>query len=157
MAGLEFVRLPPCSNIRFHRVRGMAREFVGYGVASACALALDVSLLWSLVTFFYFGYVAAATVSFLAGASVAYILSLRFAFKDHRLKDRRAEFLGFVAIGTFGLAINAGVIFVAVKYWGLHYLIAKCVAAGCTFLCNFVVRRQLLFLRPAASPREISS
>jgi putative flippase GtrA len=134
----------------------MAREFVGYGAASACALALDVSLLWTLVTFFSFGYVAAATVSFLAGASVAYVLSVRFAFKDHRLKDRRAEFLGFVAIGTLGVAINVGVIAVAVNHWGLHYLLAKCVAAGCTFLCNFVARRQLLFSRPAISPRVIN-
>lgn len=157
MEGLESVRLPQGAGIGFDRMTGMARELVGYGAASACALALDVSLLWILVTFFSVGYVAAATVSFLAGASVAYFLSVRFAFKEHRLKDRRAEFVGFVAIGTLGLAINTGVIAVAVDYLGLHYLIAKFVAAGCTFSCNFVARRQLLFLRPAASAQETSS
>jgi putative flippase GtrA len=138
-------------------MRGWAREFIGYGAASGCALAVDFSLLWILVTLFSFGYIAAATVSFLAGASVAYVLSVRLAFKDHRLEDRLSEFVGFVAIGTPGLAINAGVIAIAVNYLGLHYLLAKCVAAGCTFLCNFIVRRQLLFVRPVTSPREISS
>jgi putative flippase GtrA len=137
-------------------MRGLAREVIGYGAASACALAVDVSLLWILVTLFSFGYIAAATLSFLAGASVAYILSVRLAFKDHRLKDRLSEFVGFVAIGALGLAINIGVIAVAVNYLDLHYLLAKCVAAGCTFLCNFITRRQLLFVRPVTSPRESS-
>jgi putative flippase GtrA len=39
------------------------------------------------------------------------------------------------------------VIFVAVKYLGLHYLAAKCVAAGCTLVCNFISRRQILFVQ----------
>jgi putative flippase GtrA len=81
------------------------------------------------------------------GAVVAYQLSVRLAFKEHRLSDRRAEFVSFLAIGTAGLAINAGVIAVAVRYLGLHYIIAKCVAAGFTFTCNFLARRQLLFVR----------
>jgi putative flippase GtrA len=157
MEGLEFIRLPPSAKIEFERMRGLVREFIGYGAASGCALAVDVLLLWILVTLFSFGYIAAATVSFVAGASVAYILSIRLAFKDHRLNDGLSEFVGFFAIGTLGLAINAGVIAVAVNYLGLHYLIAKCVAAGCTFLCNFIARRQLLFVRPVTSPRELSS
>jgi putative flippase GtrA len=152
MEGLEFGRLSPSAQIGFDGMRGLVREFIGYGAASGCALVVDVSVLWIQVRFFSFGYIAAATVSFLAGASVAYILSVRVAFKDHRLKDRRSEFFGFVAIGALGLAINTGVIAVAVNYLGLHYLIAKCVAAGCTFLCNFMARRQLLFVRPVTSP-----
>ncbi len=126
------------------------RELVGYGAASVCALALDMGLLWALVHFLAWGYLAAATVSFLAGAVVAYLLSIRLAFKQHRLRNQSAEFVGFVAIGTAGLAVNAGVMAVAVGYCGLHYLIAKCVAAGFTFTCNFIGRRQLLFIRRPA-------
>ena len=123
------------------------KEAVGYGAASACALAADMTILWVLVRFFSVGYLAAATASFLAGAAVAYVLSVKLAFKQHRLSDRRAEFLTFVAIGTVGLAINAGVIYMAVQYLGLHYQLAKCVAAGFTFSCNFIARRQILFVR----------
>jgi putative flippase GtrA len=124
------------------------KEAAGYLVASACALVVDMTILWVLVRFFSVGYLAAATASFLVGACVAYVLSVKFAFKQHRLSDRRAEFLTFVAIGTAGLAINSGVIYLAVQYLGLHYLLAKCVAAGFTFSCNFIARRQILF-RPA--------
>jgi putative flippase GtrA len=128
----------------------IVKEAVGYGAASAGALMVDMSILWILVRYFSWGYLPAATASFLAGATVAYALSLRLAFKQHRLRDRRAEFLSFVAIGSAGLAINAGVITLGVRYLGLHYLLAKCVAAGFTFTCNFFARRQILFVRPSS-------
>lgn len=128
-------------------MKPFVREALGYGAASIGALGVDVGVLWILVHYFSWGFVTAATASFLAGAVVAYQLSVRLAFKQHRLRDRRAEFAGFVGIGTAGLAVNAGVMSLAVRVFGLHYLIAKCVAAGCTFTCNFVARRQLLFVR----------
>jgi putative flippase GtrA len=123
------------------------KEALGYGAASACSLLVDIGILWALVRYFSFGYLAAAAVSFLAGATIAYVLSVRLAFKHHRLRDRRAEFISFVAIGSAGLAINSSIISVAVRYLGLHYLLAKCVAAGFTFICNYLTRRQLLFVR----------
>jgi putative flippase GtrA len=127
------------------------KEALGYGAASAGALVVDMTVLWVLVRFFAWGYLAAATASFLAGASVAYVLSVRLAFRQHRLRDRRAEFVSFVAIGTVGLAVNAAIISLAVRYLGLHYLLAKCVAAGFTFTCNFIARRQILFVRHSAT------
>jgi putative flippase GtrA len=125
----------------------LLQEAVGYGAASLCALAVDMGILWTLVHFFSWDYLAAATASFLAGAVISYLLSIKIAFKEHRLQDRRTEFASFVGIGTIGLAVNAGVMSMAVRYFGLHYIIAKCVAAGFTFTCNFVARRQMLFVR----------
>jgi len=128
-------------------MKDFLRDAVGYAGASACALAVDFALLWMLVGLGGFDYLAAATLSFLAGAGVAYAVSVRLVFKRHRLRDRRAEFLAFVAIGVLGLAVNAGVIYLAVRYAGLHYLFAKGIAAGFTFTCNFLARRQLLFVQ----------
>jgi len=129
----------------------LAGEMLGYAAASAVALAVDVGLLWILVHLMGCGVLTSATLAFIAGAAVAYGLSVKLAFKHHRLADRRQEFAGFVALGTVGLAVNSGVIFMGVRYFGLHVLIAKCIAASLTFSCNFVLRRQLLFThRPYA-------
>jgi putative flippase GtrA len=125
------------------------KELLGYGAASACALAVDLTVLWALVHFLSWGYLPAATTSFLIGAVVAYQLSIAIAFKHHRLSSRKTEFASFVAIGGVGLLVNTVGIFVGVNFLGLHYLIAKCVAAGFTFMCNFIARRQLLFIRRA--------
>jgi putative flippase GtrA len=123
------------------------REFSGYGVASAAALSVDMALLWALV---HVGiqYIAASALSFTAGGVVVYWLSTTLAFRQHRMRDRRVEFLAFIAIGVAGLAINISVIYAAVQFLGLHYMLAKSAAAGFTFAFNFIVRRQLLFVAP---------
>ncbi|MFI4891466.1 MAG: GtrA family protein [Steroidobacterales bacterium] len=122
------------------------REAIGYMTASAIALGVDVCILAVLVQVFHWGTLTAATTSFLAGACVAYALSVRFVFKQHRLRNRRAEFAGFVAIGAIGVVVNAAVIYMAADVFGLHFLVAKGIAAGFTFSCNFVARRQILFV-----------
>jgi putative flippase GtrA len=131
-------------------MKELTREVVAYGAASCCALVVDIVILWALVHFFFVWYLLAATASFASGVVVAYVLSVKLVFKHHRLKNRRMEFVGFTALGTVGMVVNAIIMFVAVKYFGLQYLIAKCVSTGFTFMCNFVTRRQLLFvLKPS--------
>ena len=83
--------------------------------------------------------------SAVVGAAVAYVLAVRFVFHAHRLHNRELEFLSFVLIGLVGLAVNVLVLSVAHGRLGMDLLPAKGVAAGCTFLTNFGLRRQLLF------------
>jgi putative flippase GtrA len=127
------------------------KEAFGYGAASICALAVDMAILTLLVHYCGWGYLGAATVSFSAGIVVVYVISIKFVFKHHRLDDARAEFASFAGLGTLGLCVNAIAMSIAVRIGGLHYLLAKCVAAGFTFACNFVARRQLLFVRRLSS------
>lgn len=129
----------------------LVREAFGYAIASAIALGTDFAILYVLVNFFGWWYLAAATLSFTAGVGVAYVISVRLVFAERRLNDRRAEFATFAAIGLVGLAINASVMFVAVHYFAQNYLIAKGIAAGFAFLINFFGRRQLLFARASAA------
>jgi putative flippase GtrA len=128
-------------------MKTLVREAIGYMVVSACALTIDISVLFVLVHYFRWWYVAAASASFLVGLFVGYVLSVTWVFKYRRLTDQRIEFASFAGIGVIGLAINAAVITFGVKILGIHYLIAKCGAAGFTFVWNFAARRQLLFVR----------
>jgi putative flippase GtrA len=124
----------------------VVREAFRYCLVSGFAFLVDIGVLWILVQYFSWWYLAAATASFLSGIVLGYLLSIRMVFNYRRLKDQRIEFLSFAAIGGIGLAINAAVMFAAVKYFGIYYLLAKCVAAGFTFMFNFFVRRQMLFV-----------
>jgi putative flippase GtrA len=123
----------------------LIKEALGYTAVSAFALLVDIALLYVLVHFFSWWYLAAATASFLSGLAVGYFLCVAFVFRFRKLKDRRIEFLSFAAIGAVGLLINTLVMGFAVKYLGMHYLVAKCTAAGFTFVWNFLSRRTLLF------------
>jgi putative flippase GtrA len=136
----------------------LARELIRYVGASAAALALDFSLLWLQVAVIGVPYLAAAAISFLCGTALVYWASVSHIFGFRRLESARNEFAVFLAVGLVGLAINLGVIHIGVSRLGLHYLLAKVGAAGCTFLANFAMRRWLLFTpwarAPAARPPE---
>ena len=129
----------------------LAREILAYGAASAIAFACDFGTLAFLVQGLGWHYLVAATVAFLVGAAVAYVLSIKYVFQFRRIDDRRAEFAGFAAIGAIGLAVNAGAMFAGVEWLGMHYLLAKVLAGGFTFALNYVLRRLALFTPPSPS------
>lgn len=129
----------------------LLREAIGYTAASGCALIVDITLLWVLVHYGAFGTMTASTISFIVGGVVAYELSVRIAFQDHRLRDRRAELAAFLSLGLLGLAVNDAVIYAGVRYLNMQYLHAKALAVGFTFITNFLVRRQSLFVRRTAA------
>ena len=68
---------------------------------------------------------------------VASQVYFKIAFNQCRLSSRKTESAGFVAIDTIGLL-------------GMHYLVAKSVAAGFRFLTNLILRSQMLFVRRPA-------
>ncbi|MGB6306727.1 MAG: GtrA family protein [Steroidobacteraceae bacterium] len=131
-------------------MRTVVQEAIGYTVVSGCALLVDMTILWVLVHYFSWWYLLAATTSFSAGLLVAYAFSVKLVFQYRRLRDRRLEFASFASIGGVGVVINAAVISFGIKCLGLHFLIAKCAAAGFTFAWNFVARRQFLFVQRRA-------
>jgi putative flippase GtrA len=123
----------------------LLRELITYGVASAIALAVDVGLLLALTQRAGWDYRPASVISFITGATVAYVLCVKFVFATHRIRNRSAEFGCFVVLGLAGLAVNSLVIFLAVGTLGLKIVTAKAMAAACTFTTNFALRRQFLF------------
>ena len=127
------------------------REAFLYTAVSAIGLLVDITILWILVRYFSWGYLWAATTSFVAGLMIGYVLSVTLVFKYRRLKNQRLEFASFAIIGMVGVAINAAAMSVGVKFLGLNYLIAKCGSAGFTFLWNFLARRQFLFVQRRAA------
>ena len=134
----------------------LIREASGYVAASAAALVIDVAVLTFLVSLLQVNYLVAAASGFIAGTVFVYWISVRQIFRYRRLEDARIEFGIFLAIGIAGLAVNLGIMYLIVSGVGLHYLVAKFCAAGCTFMVNFGLRRWVLFThRGATRLREV--
>ena len=87
----------------------------------------------------------AAGGGFLCGLALNYALSTRLVFSQHRLADRRLEFVGFALIGVAGLILTEITLWVTMVQLGLMPLPAKLISAGVTFLSNFFLRKWLLF------------
>jgi putative flippase GtrA len=131
-------------------LRRLAVEAFGYGLVSVVAFAVDTAALYTLVHQGRWHYLPASVLGFMCGATVAYLLSVRFVFGFHQLRSRPQEFASFVGLGLVGLVMNAAVLSAAISGVGLGLVTAKVIAAGCTFATNFTLRRQLLFAPPKA-------
>jgi putative flippase GtrA len=136
-------------------MKQLLSEALAYALVSTLALGVDFLILYVLVEFAGLHYLVAATISFVGGAILAYCLAIRLVFRFRRLADRRLEFLVFAGIGLIGLVINGAAMFIFVEFLGAQYLIAKVVAASCTFTGNFLARRWALFTRRTSVPAEM--
>ena len=128
----------------------LLRELFGYGIASVVALGVDMGILKALVSGLGWQYLIAATVSFTMGALVAYILSVKLAFRFREVSTSSIELVVFVALGVAGLLVNMAVMSLCVSGIGMAVLEAKLISAVCTFLTNFTLRKVVLF-----SPRQV--
>ena len=113
--------------------------------ASALALALDFGVFMGLHRLVGLDYRIAAPVGFTLGLVLIYVLSIRLVFRQRRLKDARAEFVLFAALGLAGLALNQVIITVGMEFLALPDWMSKFASAGIVFCFNFTTRKFLLF------------
>jgi putative flippase GtrA len=125
--------------------RRVFHEAWRYGLVSLLAFAADYALLVGLTELAGLHYLVSAGISFSCGVAIAYVLSVTMVFRERRLSDRRAEFVGFFLIGLIGLAANQLLLALFVEQAGLSYALAKLPVAAMTVGLNFTARRLLLF------------
>lgn len=122
----------------------LGAEFIGYFVASAIALAVDMLLLIQLVKLIH--PLAAATIAFLVGLLVCYALTVRFVFTVRRFGSQRGREAGiFFLIGIVGLGVNDVVIYLFYMVMTIPLIPSKAAAAVISFILNFTARKFLLF------------
>jgi len=125
----------------------IADEGVRYFAASALALAIDSGVFIGLHRLAGLDYRIAAPIGFLFGLVLVYVLSIRWVFRQRRLKDTRAEFVLFAGLGLAGLALNQVIITTGMEFLALADWMSKIASAGFVFCFNFTSRKFLLFTR----------
>ncbi|KRG86337.1 GtrA family protein [Stenotrophomonas sp. CW117] len=122
-------------------------DLVRYLIASLVALAMDMAVLSCGLRLFHLALGWAATSGFVAGAITAYLLSIRWVFRQRVLERApMVEFLSFVGIGVAGLGVTQMVLWLGATKLGLLPEMVKLAAAGATFAFNYLARRSLLFM-----------
>lgn len=131
-------------------------ELARYFVASAVALGVDTGL-YALGLHLGLGYPLAAILSFLGGLTVAYLISVRWAFRTRRLRNARIEFIVFAAIGVLGLLLTESLLWLQIDVLAFGPVPAKLAASCGVFLFNFGARKLVLFKAlPADAPLATS-
>lgn len=127
------------------RLIRLGRQLASYTAAGGVAFVADFCTLVFAVEYLRLHYLIAATAGFVVGAIVCYVLSVRWAFDEHRYDSRALEIGIFVAIGVGGVALNNLLMWTLVEFVHVNYAASKVVAAGFVLLFNFGTRRLILF------------
>jgi putative flippase GtrA len=122
-------------------LKRIARYFAVGGVA-AC---VDIGLFLLFAQHYGLPYLRVAAATFVLATLVNYWLSIRFVFVSGARFRRRWEVALVFAVSALGLALNQGILALAVERLGTGLLAAKLLATGAVFFWNYFARRVLVF------------
>lgn len=118
-----------------------------YTFVGGTAFIVDLGLLYLLTEYLHIHYIISASLSFIAGLLVNYIISTHWVFdrKSSIVTNKSFEFLLFSLIGIIGLALNDSLIWVLTEFCSLYYILSKIVTAILVYLWNFFARKYFIF------------
>ena len=120
-------------------------QFVKYTVSGGVSFLIDSGLLFVLATYVQLHYIVAATLSFICGLIVNYLLAIYWVFDESKKESRKEELLIYGTIGVVGLALNDVIIYSLTEATGIHFMVSKIVAAIIVLVFNFSLRKYYLF------------
>ncbi|MDR3223732.1 MAG: GtrA family protein [Methanobrevibacter sp.] len=120
-------------------------QFFRYAFVGGVAFLVDFGFLYILTEYLKIFYLLSATISFLIGLIVNYILSLIWVFNKRKLNNRINEFIVFALVGIIGLGLNNFIIYYLTTFLSVYYLFSKIISQVFVLLWNFFLRRYTLF------------
>lgn len=129
----------------FNETTNWKIQLFRYVFVGGFSFIVDYGLLFLLTDFFHLHYLISATISFIAGLVVNYLLSTKWIFRKSKLSNTTLEFLIYGIIGVVGLILNNILLYVFTDLLNIHYMISKLITAVIVMGWNFFGRRIILF------------
>jgi len=120
-------------------------QLLRYCFVGGFAFLVDAGGLYVLTEYAGMYYLLSATVSFIAGLTVNYLLSTTWIFRKSKLRSRWAEFLIYSVIGVIGLGLNTIMLYFLTDIIHIYYMLSKIITAAVVMLWNFFARKIILF------------
>lgn len=118
-------------------------QLLRYTIVGGIAYIVDFGLLFLLTEYAGLHYLLSATISFIAGLVVNYLISREWVFGSSKLSNQWAEFAIYAFIGIIGLVLNLALLYVFTEWLNIYYLLSKIFTAALVMLWNFFARRLL--------------
>ena len=122
-------------------------QFFRYCFVGGLAFLVDYGLLYLLSDKCGLHYLLSASIAFIAGLVVNYLISTFWVFSESKYEDKRKEFAIFAIIGVIGLGLTEGLMWLFTDLAGLHYMLSKLITAALVLLWNFIARKVILFTK----------
>lgn len=129
----------------YRQIQSVPVNFFTYFAVGGVAAVVDIAGFMVLTGVFKIAWFWAALVSFVAAATLNYVLSIRFAFESGVRFRRHHEFMLVLLVSAIGLLFNEAVLWALIEAVGVASLPAKVCATGIVFLWNYSARQNFIF------------
>lgn len=120
-------------------------QFFRYGFVAVVSLGFDVGGLVILKEYGHLNYLLAASISFMTGLAVNYVLSAFWVFHSSKLESKMHELVLFLVIGLIGLGMTDLLLWVFTAGLGLYYVLSKAITTIIVYFWNFAARKLFIF------------
>jgi len=120
-------------------------QFFRYFFVGGFAFLVDFGLLYILTDKLKIFYLLSATIAFICGIIVNFILSKLWIFQKKAAVNKYLEFGIFAAVGVIGLGLNDLIMWFLTSKLSLYYLISKLAATALVYVWNFGARKYILY------------
>jgi len=127
-------------------LKSLAPMFIQYFFAGLFCAFVN----WGIFYFLYdkqgMFYLLAATLSFLIGATVNFLLC-KIIFKSKEGRKKRTEYIMVIITGAMGLGIDLAATAFCVEILGLRKMVSKIAGTGVAFIFNYASKQFYVFSR----------
>ncbi len=114
-------------------------------MASAFAFSIDFGILTFFVEIVHLHYLISATIGFIVGTTITYLLSILWIFPRRSLSNQQMEYGLYLSIGVVGIGLNLLLMWIFTDLIGVFYMLSRIIAGTTVFFWNFLSRKYLLF------------
>jgi putative flippase GtrA len=120
-------------------------KFLRFALVGATATLTTYLVLILLVEIWHMNVIVASVLGYIAGIAVNYKLNYGFTFRSER--QHRIVIPKFIFVALIGLLLNTGLMFVAVNWVGIHYVLAQLAAVAVVLIWSFTINRLWVFTK----------
>jgi len=121
-------------------------QLLRYTFVGGIAFVVDLTSLYLLTEFAGLHHLHSATIAFILGLIINYILSILWVFKSRAVNKKIIEFTIFVIIGIVGLGLNIIIIWFFTERLSIDFLYySKLISTAIVYFWNFLARKYILY------------
>lgn len=120
-------------------------QFFRYAFVGGIAAVADWTALY-FITLLGLHYLFSASIAFVIGLIVNFILSKKFVFNSQKSHfNVWGEFLGYAIIGLVGLLMTMAIMYLLTEKVGMYFMLSKILATIIVLLWNYIARKILIY------------
>ena len=118
---------------------------IRYIISGGTSATVNLSVFSLFFYIFHLYYIFSNIIAFILAFSVSLVLQKFWTFRDHSTENMHIQTILYLFSSLFGLAINTGVLYICVDFFGILPILGVVVAGISTALCTFPISRKYIF------------